>query len=106
MGATPVLRPTAATPVLRLAGATRAADVLIPLYGFLKGDTIGLIVLVHDDQPVSEIAASLQQAATVRVTPVPRAAVYHKGKRLDSAITVGAAGLAPLDRVDVVPELM
>ena len=79
--------------------------MLVPLYGFLKGDTIGLVVLVHDDQPVGDIATSLQQAATVRVAPAPRAAVYHNGKRLDSGITVGAAGLAPLDRVDVVPEL-
>lgn len=78
--------------------------MLIPLYGFLKGDTIGLVVLVHDDQPVSDIAASLQQAATVRVVPAAHAAVYYQGRRLDPAQTVARAGLQPLDRVDVVPE--
>lgn len=78
--------------------------MLVPLYGFLRGDTIGLVVLVHDDQPVSAIAAALQQAATVRVAPAARATVYHRGRRLDPAVTVGAAGLQALDRVDVVPE--
>jgi hypothetical protein len=57
--------------------------VLVPLYGFLKGDTIGLVVLVHDDQPVSEIGASLQQAASVRVPPAARVSIVHNGRVLN-----------------------
>lgn len=79
--------------------------MLIPLYGFLRGDSIGLVVLVHDHQRVADIASSLQQAATVRVAPSENAMVYYRGRRLDPAMTVAAAGLAPLDRVDVIPEL-
>jgi len=30
--------------------------------------------------------------------------VYFRGQRLDPQLTVSKAGLAPLDRVDVVPE--
>jgi hypothetical protein len=43
--------------------------MLVPLYGFLAGDTLGVLVLMHDDEHVREIAARLQQAATVRVAP-------------------------------------
>jgi hypothetical protein len=79
--------------------------MLVPLYGFLKGDTIGLVVLVKDSDPVSAIASTLQQAAAVRVPPQPRARVYAGGRELDPALTVAAAGLTALDRVDVVPEV-
>ena len=78
--------------------------MLVPLYGFLKGDTIGLVVLVQDHNTIAELAASLQQAACMRVAPSSRAAVYADGKRLDPKLTVAACGLTALDRVDVVPE--
>ena len=78
--------------------------MLVPLYGFLKGDTIGLIVLVRSDQTVADIAAVLQEAASVRVAPAERASVYCRGTKLDPALTVTEAGLKALDRVDVVQE--
>jgi len=76
----------------------------VPLYGFLKGDSIGLLVLVHDSDPVAEIGRKLQQAAAVRVLPRPGASVYHNGKVLAPELTVAGAGLTALERVDVVPE--
>jgi len=78
--------------------------MLVPLFGFLRGDTIGLVVLIHDHQTVGEIAHVLQEAASMRVAPRPGASVYFRGARLDPAVTVSAAGLGPLDRVDVVQE--
>jgi hypothetical protein len=78
--------------------------VLVPLYGFLRGDTIGLVVLVHDGDLVSAIARTLQEAASMRVAPSPSASVYFRGRRLDPALSVAEAGLRALDRVDVVPE--
>ena len=78
--------------------------MLVPLYGFLKGDTLGLIVLVHDHQTVRDIAACLQQAAAPRVPPAAHVSVYFRGNRLEPHLTVGQAGIEPLDRVDVVPE--
>ncbi len=78
--------------------------MLVPLYGFLRGDTLGLLVPVQDDDHVADIASCLQQAATCRVAPRPGAAVYFKGRRLDPKLTVAAAGLSALDRVDVVLE--
>jgi hypothetical protein len=78
--------------------------MLVPLYGFLRGDTIGLIVLVHDHEPVSAIAERLQQAASMRVAPRPAASVFCGGRKLDPRASVAQAGLTALDRVDVVPE--
>lgn len=78
--------------------------MLVPLYGFLQGDTIGLLVLVHDTDTVAEIARKLQQAAAVRLPPKPRAGVFHGGHRLAPELTVAQAGLSALDRVDVIQE--
>jgi hypothetical protein len=78
--------------------------MLVPVYGFLRGDTLGLVVLVHDHQTVRELAASLQQAATCRVAPTTNARVWHAGRELDLDVTVAQAGITALDRVDVVPE--
>lgn len=82
----------------------RYNTLLVPLYGFLAGDTLGLLVLVHDEDRVHTIAEQLQLAACVRVAPRAQAQVYFRGQRLDPQLTVSKAGLAPLDRVDVVPE--
>ena len=79
--------------------------MLVPLFGFLQGDTIGLVVLVQDDQTVGDIAAILQEAASIRVPPRDRVSVYFHGERLDPDRTVASVGFAPLDRVDVVPEV-
>ncbi|HZP12280.1 MAG TPA: toluene-4-monooxygenase system B family protein [Nevskiaceae bacterium] len=78
--------------------------MLVPLYGFLRGDTIGMVVLVHDHQTIADVAKVLQQAASVRVKPAARARVYIGTHALDPALTVKAAGLGALDRVDVVQE--
>lgn len=77
--------------------------MLVPLYGFLRGDVLGLVVLVHDDEPVSRIAETLVEAAACRIEPGP-AGVYFRGQKLDPAMSVRDAGLTALDRVDVVPE--
>jgi len=78
--------------------------VLVPLYGFLQGDTLGLLVLVHDTDTVAEIARKLQQAAAVRRPPQAGGGVYHAGRRLDPELTVAQAGLSALERVDVIQE--
>jgi hypothetical protein len=76
--------------------------VLVPLYGFLRGDTVGLLVLVQDTDTVEEIGRKLQEAAAVRVAPKPTAEVYYRGSLLSPQLTVAGAGLEPLERVDVV----
>jgi hypothetical protein len=78
--------------------------VLVPLYGFLRGDTVGLLVLVHDGDLVGDIAHRMQRAATMRVAPLTSGRVFVRGRELDPQLTVAQAGLTALDRVDVIPE--
>jgi hypothetical protein len=78
--------------------------MLIPLYGFVTGDSLGLVVLVHDNQKVRELVLSLQNAASPRVRPAPKAKAVFRGRVLDREATIAQSGLEPLDRVDVVPE--
>jgi hypothetical protein len=78
--------------------------MLVPIYGFVRGDTIGLVALVHDYQTVAELAACLQQAASVRVAPKKGAKVYYERRLLDPKLTVAEAGISALERVDVIPE--
>jgi hypothetical protein len=78
--------------------------MLVPLYGFLKGDSLGLLVLVHDHEVVAKIASSLMEAASIRVAPKSNARVYWKGRLLDPELTIAQSGLTALERVDVVQE--
>ena len=78
--------------------------MLVPLYGFLKGDTLGLVILVHDDDKIYEVGANLQEASAMRVAPCDAFNVYFEGCKLDPNLTVTQAGLAVLDRIDVIPE--
>jgi len=78
--------------------------MLIPLYGFAQGDSLGLLVLVQDTDTIATLAATLAQAASVRVRPARHSRVCHAGKILDPEATVGASGLTALARVDLVNE--
>jgi len=75
---------------------------VIPLHGFVPGDTCGVLVLVERQATIATLAALLAQAASIRVTPATTSTVRFEGRVLDSSVTVAAAGLSPLDRVDLV----
>jgi hypothetical protein len=77
---------------------------MIPVYGFLEGDTIGLLVLVQEDDTMESIAEKLQSAAQVRVAHRARVRVVRDGVALDPRMRVRDAGIAALDRIDVVAE--
>ena len=74
---------------------------MIPLYGFVEGDTLGVVLLARNDQQIWDLALSLVSAASVRVAPRGRLVVFARGRRLEDGITVAQAGLAALDRFDV-----
>jgi hypothetical protein len=78
--------------------------MLVPLHGFLRGDTVGLLLLVHDTDTLAHVARTLIDAAAVRVAPVSRARIYRGGVELALTETVGSVGLSALDRIDLVPE--
>ena len=73
----------------------------IPLYGFLEGDTLGLLMLAQDDMTIAQLAERLRAAASVRVDWPDDAHVVHAGRVLSGELTVARAKLRPLDRFDV-----
>ena len=74
---------------------------MIPLYGFVEGDTLGLLVLADADETIAEMTARLQRMASPRVAPFAAAELLHDGKVLRPGDRVGASGLAPLQRIDL-----
>jgi hypothetical protein len=76
---------------------------VIPLYGFLEGDVLGLLVLAEETDTMSELAAKLSNSASLRVAPTEApTSVVVAGRKVASKLTVKQAGLGALDRFDVV----
>jgi hypothetical protein len=74
---------------------------VIPLYGFLQGDVLGILLLADEQTTLGELAERLQQAARLRVVRRPNAVVMHRGRLLDVRLTVKQANLEALERIDV-----
>lgn len=74
----------------------------IPLYGFLQGDTVGLLILAEEGDTLQALARKLQDAASLRVAATDHIQVVYNDKIMDPAITVSQAGLQALDRFDVI----
>jgi hypothetical protein len=62
------------------------------------------VVLAGDAESVDELAARLARAAAPRVALTGQLRVVHRGKVLQGQLTLLEAGVAPLDRVDLIPE--
>lgn len=76
----------------------------IPLYCFVRGDTLGLVVLAPEQESVDELALRLSRAAAPRVTLNGPLRVVHGGRTLRGELTLLEAGIAALDRVDLIAE--
>jgi len=74
---------------------------LVPLYGFLEGDTLGLLMLARTEMTMTELANSLVAAAQVRVAFEGEARVYVASRAMEGSATVAQVGLDALDRFDV-----
>jgi hypothetical protein len=77
-------------------------STLIPVYGFLEGDTMGLVILVHSYERIEDFANRLQQAANVRVPKREKVGVKYRNEFLDPKATLKSIGIGPLERLDVV----
>jgi len=75
---------------------------MIPVYAFVAGDTLGLVVLLDEDQTMVSVAERLQASASVRVAPRRGLMVLHQGRPVDPYATVASLGVRPLDRIDLV----
>ena len=76
---------------------------MIPVYGFVEGDSLGLLILTAPDETIAALADKIQAAASVRVAPRAAVELRHAGRTLAPDTTVRTARIEPLDRVDVVP---
>jgi len=74
----------------------------IPLYGFLEGDMLGLLMLAEESETILQLARKLQQAASLRVARVEQIDLIYNGMAIDPALTVAQAGFQELDRFDVI----
>jgi hypothetical protein len=74
----------------------------LPLYGFLEGDTIGLLVVVDENETVEALTRKLQDAASIRVAPSGNPQLLYRGNKLDPAMTLAEVGMKSLERFDVV----
>src|ERR1700739_1181286 len=84
----------------RLASDERTC-MAIPLYGFLEGDTLGLLMLAEESETILQLARKLQQAASLRVARIHQIDLIYNGKAIDPALTVAQAGFQELDRFEV-----
>jgi hypothetical protein len=74
----------------------------IPLYGFLQGDTVGLLILADEGETVHTLARKLQDAGSLRVAGRDHVHLVYNDKAMDPALTVAQAGFQALDRFDVI----
>jgi hypothetical protein len=63
---------------------------------------MGLLILTSADETVSALIEKLRTSAAVRVASPDGMRLRHRGAFLDPSLTVGEAGIEPLDRFDVV----
>jgi hypothetical protein len=73
----------------------------LPLYGFVEGDTLGILLIAEEGERVGALARRLLEAASLRVAPSMESQVVYRGAILDPGLTVAQAGLSALDRLDV-----
>jgi len=78
---------------------------MIPLYGFLQGDSIGLLVFADENDTAADLADKLQAAARIRVKSETKVKVVFQGVIVGAHTTVGQAQMGALDRFDVIKDL-
>ncbi len=75
----------------------------LPLYGFLQGDTVGLLIFAEPEDSLLTLARKLAKAARPRVA-IAEGTELHvlwQGALADPTHTVASLSPRPLDRFDV-----
>ena len=75
---------------------------MIPLYAFVQGDTLGILVLAREDEKIAELCQRVQRSTQIRVAPRVQLALRYGGRLLDPGLRVSQTQLQPLDRIDIV----
>ena len=77
---------------------------VMPVSGFVQGDTMGVVVLARSDGTAGDLAEKLMQATAVRDARRPGFRLMTGARALDLGATLRMQNLEPLDRVDLVWE--
>jgi hypothetical protein len=75
--------------------------MIMPLYGFVEGDTLGLLILADKEESVESMARKLRDAVALRVDADDEMEIVYQGVVLDPLITLEQAHVAPLQRLDL-----
>jgi hypothetical protein len=75
---------------------------VLPFYGFVQGDTMGVVVLGRLDGTVAELGSNLLRAVALRSNRQGAYQLQVGGRRLDPDATLRSEAMKPLDRIDLV----
>lgn len=75
---------------------------MLPVYGFLQGDTLGILLFAYGDETIASLTNKLQLSAKLRVPLKKKPAMFFLGEQLDESLLVSQTSIKALDRVDVV----
>jgi hypothetical protein len=75
---------------------------MIPVYAFLEGDTLGLLLFAYPNETVGAFTEKLELSAKFRVPRKRKPALIFAGEKLDPEILLGATSIKSLDRIDVI----
>lgn len=75
---------------------------MIPIYGFLEGDTIGLLIFAYPQDTVAELINKVQKSAAVRVAPRENMKLLYNDQAITPTATVKQLGIQPLEHFFVV----
>jgi hypothetical protein len=81
---------------------------VIPIYAFVQGDTMGIVVLGRPEETAAALAERMVRATEVRAggrgSFRSRFRLVAGGRALNLEAPLGAQGIEPLDRLDLVWE--
>lgn len=75
---------------------------MIPIYGFLEGDSIGLLIFAYPNDTVADLISKVQKSAAIRVKPRMGMQLLYQDKALLLTSTVQEIGIQPLEHFFVV----
>ena len=55
---------------------------MIPVYSFLEGDSLGLLIFAYEDETIKDLIDKVQRAAVLRVKPRDDLNLFVRGRML------------------------
>lgn len=78
---------------------------MIPLYSFLNGDSLCVLLFAYDQDTMADLIAKAQAASQLRVKAQSGLQLIYNGKKMANSVTVAEVGFRPLDIIKIQPGL-